>query len=104
MAYGITDLYKGARTLRRFTVHGFEFRVVRWRNAERKHWRGYTALLHDDLCVSNDINRNCEDPYEVQMLRIFKTPEALRRSLEEMYERAESDARAAKQFAAQVSA
>ena len=88
---GKYDEYRGARPLRRFTVHGFDFVVVRWRDGDGKHWRGYTALLHDGLKVSDDITRNSEDPYEVQMERIFKTPEALRRSLDEWHARAAAD-------------
>ena len=83
--------YDRARSLRRFSLHGFDFNVVRWRNDDGKHWRGYTALIHDRLCVSTDIERNSADSYEDQMSRMFKTPESLRAALEEMHKRAKSE-------------
>ena len=88
MSVGSYDHYKGARPLRTFTLYGFKFNVVRWRDRDKNYWRGYTALIHDGLCVSDDIQRNSEDPYEVQLARVFKSEEALRFALEEMHVRA----------------
>jgi hypothetical protein len=64
--------YAGARTLRTFDHLGETFTVVRWRDHRGKHWRGYTALLHDGVCVSDDIARNSVDPWETQFARVFR--------------------------------
>lgn len=73
--------YTGARPLRTFEHLGETFVVVRWRDERGKHWRGYTTLLHDGAAVSDDIHRNSNDSWEVQLARMFPFREKLLESL-----------------------
>jgi hypothetical protein len=89
----MSNPYASARPLRTFEHLGETFTVVRWRDHHGKHWRGYTALLHDGQWVGDDISHNRrddEEPYEAQMSRIFKTREALLSSIAELKSKLEA--------------
>lgn len=76
--------YASARPLRTFTLHGRTFTVVRWRDENGKHWRGYTALLHNGRCVAHDISRNATEAvetWEAMLARRYPTPARLEAAL-----------------------
>ena len=75
----MTD-YRGARPLRTFEHLGIPFTVVRWRDHRGIHWRGYTALLHEGVCVADDITRDrsdAEESWEAAFARRIRSREEL---------------------------
>ena len=84
-------LYAKARALRTFVHLGETFKVVRWRTAEGKLWRGYTALLHDGYPVATELEGNlsdAENPWEARLARVWRADrQGLLRALREVKER-----------------
>jgi hypothetical protein len=76
----VANSYAGARPLRTFQHLGETFTVVRWRDQTGKHWRGYTALLHEGVRVADDIGRNkrdADEPWETAFARRVRSREEL---------------------------
>lgn len=69
--------YAGARAIHKFEHLGETFTIVRYRDADGKHWPDYTALLHDGYSVSDDVTKPPSGSLETLLRRVFTVRESM---------------------------